>query len=128
MTEDENVFAPLCASKDIEPGKESVFKVNGRDVLVCRSIEGELFAVEDICPHANACLSGGRFRNGFYACPHHGARFELSTGKSMTNLSTKPLICFDIKEENGKIEIIVQEKKKVVFSPGGAPPGFGPPM
>ena len=71
MTEDENVFAPLCASEDIEPGKESVFKVNGRDVLVCRSIEGELFAVEDICPHANACLSGGRFRNGFYACPHH---------------------------------------------------------
>jgi 3-phenylpropionate/trans-cinnamate dioxygenase ferredoxin subunit len=128
MTEDENVFAPLCASEDIEPGKESVFKVNGRDVLVCRSIEGELFAVEDICPHANACLSGGRFRNGFYACPHHGARFELSTGKSMTNLSTKPLICFDIKEENGKIEIIVPEKKKVAFSPGGAPPGFGPPM
>jgi len=128
MTEDENVFAPLCASEDIEPGKESVFKVNGRDVLVCRSIEGELFAVEDICPHANACLSGGRFRNGFYACPHHGARFELSTGKSMTNLSTKPLICFDIKEENGKIEILVPEKKKVAFSPGGAPPGFGPPM
>ena len=128
MSEEENIFASVCESNEIEVGKESVFKVNGRSILIVRSLEGELFAVEDNCPHANACLSGGRFRNGFYACPHHGARFELSTGKSMTNLSTKPLICFDIKEENGKIEIIVPEKKKVVFSPGGAPPGFGPPM
>ena len=105
MSEEENTFASVCDSNQVEAGKEAVFKVNGRNVLIVRSVEGELFAVEDNCPHANATLSGGRFRNGFYACPHHGARFELSTGKSMTNLSTKPLICFDIKEENGKIEI-----------------------
>ena len=128
MTQEENLFEHLCASEEIDPGKEAVFKVKERDILVCRSNEGDLFAVEDNCPHANACLSGGRFRNGFYSCPHHGARFELSTGKSMTNLSTKPLICFDIKEDVGKIEILVPEKKKVVFKPGGAPPGFGPPM
>jgi 3-phenylpropionate/trans-cinnamate dioxygenase ferredoxin subunit len=128
MSEEENIFASVCESNEIEVGKEAVFKVNGRSILIIRSLEGELFAVEDNCPHANACLSGGRFRNGFYACPHHGARFELSTGKSMTNLSTKPLICFDIKEENGKIEILVPKKEKVVFKPGGAPPGFGPPM
>tara|TARA_B000000475_G_scaffold26090_1_gene20356 strand:+ start:343 stop:729 length:387 start_codon:yes stop_codon:yes gene_type:complete len=128
MSEEENTFASVCDSNQVEVGKEAVFKVNGRNVLIVRSLEGDLFAVEDNCPHANATLSGGRFRNGFYACPHHGARFELSTGKSMTNLSTKPLICFDIKEESGKIEILVPEKKKVAFSPGGAPPGFGPPM
>ena len=127
MSEQET-YVFVCDSTNVENGSEAVFEINDREVLVVRSTEGELFAVEDNCPHANECISGGRFRNGFYACPHHGARFELSTGKSMTNLSTKPLICFDIKEENGKIEIIVPEKKKVVFSPGGAPPGFGPPM
>ena len=128
MTQQENLFVSICSSEDIGLGEEKVFRSNGRSVLIIRSAEDDLFAVEDNCPHANATLSGGRFRNGFYACPHHGARFELSTGKSMTNLSTKPLICFDIKEENGKIEILVPEKKKVAFSPGGAPPGFGPPM
>jgi len=128
MTDEENLYEPVCDSNQIEVGKEAVFSVNGRKVLVVRSLEGDLYAVEDNCPHANTNISGGRFRNGFYACPHHGARFELSTGKSMTNLSTKPLICFDIKEENGKIEILVPKKEKVVFRPGGAPPGFGPPM
>jgi nitrite reductase/ring-hydroxylating ferredoxin subunit len=128
MTQEENLFVPLCPSEDVEPGEEKVFRSNGRSVLVIRSAEGDLFAVEDNCPHANANISGGRFRGGFYACPHHGARFELSTGKSMTNLSNKPLVCFDIIEEDGQIKIFVPEKKKVKVNLGGMPPGFGPPM
>ena len=44
----------------------------------------------------------------------------------MTNLSTKPLICFDIREIDGKIEIIVPENEKKKFIHGGDPPGFGP--
>jgi 3-phenylpropionate/trans-cinnamate dioxygenase ferredoxin subunit len=128
MTQEENIFELLCSSSDIEPGKEEIFRLNGRDILVVRSVEGDLYAVENNCPHANAQLSGGRFRGGFYACPHHGARFELSTGKSMTNLSNKPLVCFDVREDEGNIEVIAPKKKKVAFSPGGMPPGFGPPM
>mgnify|MGYP006139882713 FL=1 len=46
----------------------------------------------------------------------------------MTNLSNKPLVCFDIKEEDGQIKIFVPEKKKVKVNLGGMPPGFGPPM
>ena len=121
-------MCPYVPSEDIEPGEEKVFRSNGRSVLVIRSAEGDLFAVEDNCPHANANISGGRFRGGFYACPHHGARFELSTGKSMTNLSNKPLVCFDIKDEDGQIKIFVPEKKKVKVNLCGMPPGFGPPM
>ena len=128
MTQEENLFVSICSSEDIGPGEEKVFRSNGRSVLIIRSVEEDLFAVEDNCPHANTNISGGRFRGGFYACPHHGARFELSSGKSMTNLSNKPLVCFDIKEEDGEIKIIIPEKKKVTITPGGMPPGFGPPM
>ena len=125
MTE-ENTYQPLCDSSEVEESSEATFEANGRSILIIRSDQGELFAVENKCPHAGESLSGGRFRGGYYACPHHGARFELSTGKSMTNLSSKPLICFDIKENGGKIEIIVPKKEKKKFVPGGAPPGFGP--
>ena len=106
MTQEENLFVSICSSEDIGPGEEKVFRSNGRSVLIIRSAEADLFAVEDNCPHANTNISGGRFRGGFYACPHHGARFELSTGKSMTNLSNKPLVCFDIKEEDIKFSTL----------------------
>ena len=125
MTE-ENTYQLLCDSSEVEERSEATFEIKGRSILVIRSDQGELFAVENKCPHANEQLSGGRFRGGYYACPHHGARYELSTGKSMTNLSTKPLICFDVRENGGKIEIIVPKKEKKKFVPGGAPPGFGP--
>ena len=114
MSEQE-VYVFVCDSASVENGSEAVFEINDREILIVRSNEGELFALEDNSPHANQCISGGRFRKGYYSCPHHGARFELSTGKSMTNLSTKPLICFDVREVDGKIEAIVPKKEKKKF-------------
>ena len=56
MSEQE-VYVFVCDSTNVENGSEAVFEVNDREVLVVRSNEGELFALEDNCPHANECLS-----------------------------------------------------------------------
>ena len=63
---DQESYVFVCDSTDVEVSSEAVFEINDREILVVRSNEGELFAVEDNCPHANECLSGGRLRNGFY--------------------------------------------------------------
>ena len=74
MTEG-STYIFVCDSDKVGAGQEAVFEVNNREVLIVRSDAGDLFAVEDNCPHANEKISGGRFRNGYYACPIHGARF-----------------------------------------------------
>ena len=53
----------------------------------------------------------------------YGARLSYH-GKINDKPVTKPLICFDIKEENGKIEILVPERKRWSLVRGT--PGFGP--
>ena len=59
MTQQENLFVSICSSEDIGLGEEKVFRSNGRSVLIIRSAEDDLFAVEDNCPHANTNISGG---------------------------------------------------------------------
>ena len=54
---EQDTYVFLCDSEKVEAGSEGVFEVNNREILVVRSNEGELFAVEDNCPHANECLS-----------------------------------------------------------------------
>ena len=57
MSEQE-VYVFVCDSASVENGSEAVFEVNDREILIVRSNEGELFALEDNCPHANECISG----------------------------------------------------------------------
>ena len=55
---EQETYVFVCDSTNVENGSEAVFEVNDREVLVVRSNEGELFAVEDNCPHANECKIG----------------------------------------------------------------------
>ena len=49
-------------------------------VAVARS-GGEFFAVEDVCTHDGAELTGGAVEGAEIVCPRHGARFCLRTGR-----------------------------------------------
>jgi nitrite reductase/ring-hydroxylating ferredoxin subunit len=68
----------------------SELKEKGKMLVVLRGervalfhVNGKVFAIGDTCTHEAASLSEGSVVNGCVECPHHGARFELSTGKAV---------------------------------------------
>ena len=44
---------------------------------------GEVYAVENRCPHVGYPLETGSVRNGVLTCIWHQAQFELATGNSL---------------------------------------------
>jgi nitrite reductase/ring-hydroxylating ferredoxin subunit len=56
-----------------------ITKLAGLPVLVVHS-EGEVFAVEDRCPHLGFPLHRGTVESGMVTCHWHHARFDLSSG------------------------------------------------
>jgi 3-phenylpropionate/trans-cinnamate dioxygenase ferredoxin component len=48
-------------------------------VVVCRA-GGALYALDDVCSHAEASLSEGRLRGFNLVCPLHGASFDVRDG------------------------------------------------
>jgi 3-phenylpropionate/trans-cinnamate dioxygenase ferredoxin subunit len=71
-------------------GQQRCVNFDGRSVLVCRT-DGGVFAIENKCSHAEFPLSGGKIANDTIRCPTHGARFDLHTGKSLTNPRLAPV-------------------------------------
>jgi len=67
-------------------------------VLVCRTESG-IFAVENRCPHAEFPLLGGAVKDGVIRCPTHGAKFDLRSGESLTNLRLAPVRVFSVTVE-----------------------------
>ena len=66
----------------------------GRSIAVFYH-NGEVYAVENRCPHVGYPLETGSVRNGVLTCMWHQARFELTSGNSLDpsikNIDTFPI-------------------------------------
>ncbi|WP_158511211.1 MULTISPECIES: Rieske (2Fe-2S) protein [Sphingobium] len=96
-------MARISLSEVPETGTR-VVTVEGRNILLCRSAYGPR-AMDEICPHQKLSLDGGRVRGNFIMCPHHGARFSLEDGKSLSPLTPNSLKLFPTRILGDELEI-----------------------
>jgi len=87
---------------DLGEGQSISVAVGRRMVAVVRSA-GEVFAIEDVCTHDGAELTGGEIEAGQIVCPRHGARFCLRTGQALTPPAYEPVRVFATKIEAGRL-------------------------
>ena len=94
-------------------------RVNGVDVLVCQ-VEGQYYALSDLCSHARQALSKGRLAGHLVRCPLHGARFDVRSGACMSPPASQPVKTFPVVVEGGKVCISVSADDRP------PPPRFSP--
>ena len=63
------------------------------DVALFR-VDNNVYALDDLCTHAEASLSEGEVFDCKVECPLHGAEFDLKTGEALTLPATKPVTVF----------------------------------
>jgi 3-phenylpropionate/trans-cinnamate dioxygenase ferredoxin component len=105
MTE-EQVFSRVLSVAEVQPGTKKAVDVNGQSILICHSND-RLFAVSNICSHAHEKLECGRMSRGWIACPIHGARFDLATGRAMNPPAKQPIATFPVRVVEDWIEVCV---------------------
>jgi 3-phenylpropionate/trans-cinnamate dioxygenase ferredoxin component len=97
-------FTRAARLDELPHGAKQVVEINGKPVLLC-NWNGKIFAVSNICSHAEEKLECGRLGNGWIACPIHGARFELATGKAKNPPAKQPIPVYEVRENEGWIEV-----------------------
>jgi nitrite reductase/ring-hydroxylating ferredoxin subunit len=100
MSEWHDVAASTALDADFPLGVE----VNGKAFGVYL-VDGQVHAIDDICPHAEALLSQGFVEGGVVECPLHGARFDIATGKCLNEIGERDIRCYPAKVENGRVVI-----------------------
>ncbi len=73
---------------DFPEGGSAVVTINQKDVAVF-NVNGKLFAIDDVCMHMGASLSGGFVEDGCVTCPWHYWRFRLADGTWADNPKVK---------------------------------------
>jgi len=85
-------------------GETRSLALGRRMVAIARSGE-EYFAIEDVCTHDGAELTGGEIEGAEIICPRHGARFCLRTGEALTPPAYEPVRVFATRIDDGRLWI-----------------------
>jgi 3-phenylpropionate/trans-cinnamate dioxygenase ferredoxin component len=85
-------------------GETRSLAVGRRMVAIARSGD-EYFAIEDVCTHDGAELTGGEIEGAQIICPRHGARFCLRTGEALTPPAYEPIRVFATRIDDGRLWI-----------------------
>lgn len=99
-------YQKLCAVNELEENQTIVVETGGKNILVAR-INGEFYALENCCTHENLPLNGGEVFDGQIQCPHHGARFDIKTGKATQFPAVVELKTYEIKIENNDVLVAI---------------------
>ncbi len=87
---------------DLRDGQTISIPAGKRMIAVARSGDA-YYAIEDICTHDGAPLTGGEIEGSEIICPRHGARFCLRTGEALTPPAYEPVRVFETKIEAGRL-------------------------
>jgi 3-phenylpropionate/trans-cinnamate dioxygenase ferredoxin subunit len=74
------LFVKACPLAEIPTGGALGVEIDGEPVCLVRT-GGKLFAIGDLCPHADVALSEGEVHGETIECWMHGSRFDLRTGE-----------------------------------------------
>ncbi len=83
-------YVKVAARAELPPGSKKLFDVDGRAIAVF-NVDGEYFAIDDICTHDGGPLAEGEFEGAEIRCPRHGARFDVRTGKPLCFPAIEPV-------------------------------------
>lgn len=99
-------YIKIAEIKDFLKNQMQVFDVEGQEILVI-NVEGELFAIENRCPHMGYPLFFGSLEGDTLTCGFHSAKFNVRTGKSLGPVTSESLKTFPVKIQNSSIFIEV---------------------
>jgi 3-phenylpropionate/trans-cinnamate dioxygenase ferredoxin subunit len=99
----------LCALADVASGRALRVELDEFDVAVVR-VGDEVFALDDVCSHAEFPLTDGEVDGETIECSLHGSRFDLRSGKPLGPPATQPVRTFPVAVVNGDVYIDMENQ------------------
>jgi 3-phenylpropionate/trans-cinnamate dioxygenase ferredoxin component len=92
-------FVKVSRVAEITPGERKLVEVDGVRIAIF-NLEGDYYAIEDVCTHDGGPLvEGDILPGGQIRCPRHGARFDIRTGQALSMPAFTPTTSYEVRVE-----------------------------
>ncbi|MGV4985279.1 non-heme iron oxygenase ferredoxin subunit [Streptomyces sp. NPDC001709] len=102
-------FVRVCGLSELAEDTPKRVEIDSTPVSVVKT-EGEVFAIYDICSHANVSLSEGEVEDCQIECWLHGSAFDLRTGKPSGLPATRPVPVYPVKIEGDDVLVSLTQE------------------
>lgn len=89
----------------LKEGESADYEIAGEKVLLIKK-GGEVFAINNNCPHMNCPLTGGKLEDYVLFCPCHEWGFDIRSGEYIVAPRLKTPI-YETKVEDGNVFILL---------------------
>jgi len=79
----------------------------GKHQIALFNLAGQIYATSNICTHQYALMSDGYVEDDWVECPLHQARFDIATGRALSDPATVALPVYPVKIENNRVFVDV---------------------
>jgi len=96
----------VASTADVPVNQCRVFNV-GNVSIALANVNGDFYAVDNLCTHDNGPLGEGRIDRGTIECPRHGARFDVKTGAVKAMPAVKAIKTYPVIVEGDEVQVDV---------------------
>jgi len=94
----------VCSLTDLKEDEPAGFQVDNMPVVLVRQ-GNQVYALADVCSHAEIALSEGEVTRKGLECWLHGSCFDLRTGEPTGLPATEPVAIFPVEVRDGDIYV-----------------------
>ncbi len=98
-------FVTVADLESLPPGRGRTVHVRGREYCVW-NVGGEIYCLDDVCPHRGASLGAGTLEGTEVVCPLHGWAFDVGSGLCKLR-PDRPAQTYPARIVDGQIQILI---------------------
>ncbi len=101
-------FFKVADRHELPVGAKKLIDLDGRAIAVF-NVDGEYFAIDDVCTHDGGPLAEGALQGSEIRCPRHGARFDVRTGRALCLPAVEPVATHAVEVRGDAIFVSIDD-------------------
>ncbi len=100
-----STWIDLGPESDFPPGAKVCTEAQRKKIVVI-NVDGQFFAISNVCPHAGLPLGDGEVSGKVITCPYHGYTYNIETGCNIDFPREEPPVPrYAVRVVDGRVQI-----------------------
>ena len=108
MADTELKYETVASVADLNPGEMMYVEVGDEPVCLI-NLDGDFYAISDLCTHEEASLSDGEIVGDEIECPLHGGAFDIRTGQPTAFPVVVPVETYRVRIVGDEVQVAANE-------------------
>ena len=97
-------FVEVAKKSEVPEAGAIVVEVEGKRLALI-NLSGEIYAIDDDCPHEGGPLSEGTISGEEIECPWHRSHFNIKTGRVTMDPATEDIATYRVRLIGDAVEV-----------------------